>query len=83
MIKAGATLGAITGVALLLGSCDRLPDDRVCSPVIPVSTDPSDMFQKGEVARNCVQKWAYRLARSADPVEDVADAVMGACWDTI
>lgn len=73
----------IIGVFATLVGCDRLPDDRVCSMVFPVAADLPDLLNKGEVARNCVQKWGYRLAKSQDPADKVADAVMGACWDTI
>lgn len=74
------------GAVFALTGCDRLHNERICSTVIPLSPSSSnlpDSLRKEETAKNCVHKWAYRLARSTDPADDVAEAVMGACWDTV
>ena len=71
--------------AAALVGCDKLPDDRICTtpdPIAPVATGASRLDREG-VAASCVHRWSYRLARSTDAASVVADAVMGACWDTI
>jgi len=76
---------------LALAACDRPEDDRICQT--PVAEDvaqgwlkdidtaaPSDReFARRRYLDNCTLKWAYRLARSPDAADSVAQAVIGAC----
>ena len=60
-----------------LVSCDQIekPDDRICLTA-------SANIEQGDW-NACVHKWAYRLARSPDPAEVVAEAAVEACEDAI
>lgn len=76
-----------------LGACDQLRANRnICLPLMPEKADQEWLIKEmagKEPARRqgaaerylqgCVERWAYRLARSSDPANVVADAVMGAC----
>jgi len=66
---------SIALVALALAGCQQAQkaDDRICLTA-PSEIAPGDM-------KACVHKWAYRLARSSDPAETVAKAVVAACND--
>ncbi len=49
----------------------------------PRSGGDLSITYRTDVTDSCLHKWGYRLARSSDPVHEVAEAVIGACWDTI
>lgn len=80
-------------VALGLAACEntasgggRAGGSRVCTPfpegtaqsgtnapAAPISSDPAAALD------DCLHRWAYSLAVSADPAEQVADASVAAC----
>lgn len=64
--------GFLAGLSFVAAGCDR-PDDRICST-------PSAEITPGDT-QACAHKWAYRLARSNESVETVAEAVATACND--
>lgn len=88
-MKLTPAIGLIFTILLLpLGSCG-LPDGRICGPS-PPSTDLVDgsdvskgMLSNRERAKNCVTRWAYRLAKSGDDAKIVAEAVVAACRNDI
>jgi hypothetical protein len=65
----------------MLAACGARPDSRICTtPATLIQVAGRDPQQKSD---SCVHRWAYRLARSNEAPAVVADAVMGACWDTL
>lgn len=58
---------------VVLAGCENGADDKICSTA-KTAIDSGDMMA-------CVHKWSYRLARSHDPVQVVAKAVVQACND--
>ena len=69
-----ASLVALTG-------CQRAANDqRICTTPVPLA-DFSAESKKPAALRldECVHRWSYRLAGSADPADTVAKAVLGAC----
>lgn len=72
---------ALVALALLAG-CDR-PDESVClTPRAPIATPDTAEGWEG-VAKHCIHRWSYRLARSRDPAETVAAAVMSGCQEPV
>lgn len=63
--------GLMLVAAIAVAGCDEGAEKRICSDA-PTKITPGDV-------KACVHKWAYRLARSADPVSSVADAAVIAC----
>lgn len=69
-------------------SCS-VPNEKVCltppSPDYsnPAPSDDGSVAVKQQKANTCVHRWAYKLARSPDPASVVAEAVMGACRETL
>ncbi|MCZ8282255.1 MAG: hypothetical protein O9286_08440 [Aquidulcibacter sp.] len=88
-MKRTRSIGLILTLSLLpLASCD-LPDGRICG-ASPPSTDLVDvgdvskgMLSNRDRAKNCVNRWAYRLAKSGDNAKIVAEAVVAACRNDI
>lgn len=83
--------GGIAIGLLALASCDA-PDHRICSAPTPmmeainlrgdISVGTLNAARRqGAFTRNCVHLWAYRLARSPDQLEAVANAAVAACYD--
>lgn len=76
------------GAALLLGSCGPQPDSNIClkvsAPEAPAgrSVQFNEEWQR-QNAEACVHRQAYRLAKSGDPAQTVADAVVEACESEI
>lgn len=75
--------------ATLAGCSGKLANQDICTTPRPldVTVNADDMrdnpgWQQLN-AENCVHRWAYRLAGSSDPANTVAEAVMGACQDTV
>lgn len=62
----------LLALCLVIG-CDG-PDDRICL------TPPEP--RQGDV-EGCVHRWAYRLARSPEPSEQIATSVVAGCDDAI
>lgn len=71
------SLLALSG--LLASSCGQIgnsqSDDRICA------TPPTEIAQGAW--GDCIHRWAYRLARSPDRAETVAEATVAACGDAI
>lgn len=73
----------ISFAALALSSCAQR-DGGVCNGLAPrVFQAGSDWKTQRPVALGCVDHWAARLSRGNAPVSEVADAAVGACWETI
>jgi len=80
--------------ASLLGGCNELPNDKICTTPRPlvVAPDPSSEVTTSAIGRwsevrkegdECVHRWSYRLAGAPEPVDVVARAAVGACSDLI
>jgi hypothetical protein len=85
-MRASVLMGLCAAFALT--GCD-LPNPAICTK--PPQLDLKMISTLGPVdvggwqmnAENCVHRWAYRLARSGDAAETIADAVMGGCRDPV
>lgn len=89
------TLGWMALTASALGACSNpQPDREICSPVLSqealdkvfatVLARPSSSITDTRAAvlnraDQCVRRWGYRLAKSKEPIETVAKAVLAAC----
>lgn len=77
--------------ASALGGCSQMANNTICASPPSMESDfaASQADDAGGVpaqrmlALNCVHRWSYRLAPSSDAVDDVAEAVLGACSDAI
>ncbi len=93
----GAGKWAALGFALMLpyalAGCDRAPNNpKVCLEPPSLQSDLDSLGRNGiapeeretGLANGCVHRWSYRLARSREPAEVVARAVVdGACEETV
>jgi hypothetical protein len=85
------TIALVAMAAVMLAGCNGKVsnDGRICTtpPPLDISGNPEgNRVNPGWQRQNadgCVHRWAYRLAGSPDPATTVADAVMGACQDTV
>lgn len=86
-------VGAPLLASLVVVACNK-PEPSVCErpPSIQESLDardsnpqeaPISYLRHGVFARECVHRWAYRLAASPDPAPTVAKAAVAACADAI
>lgn len=84
---------AVSALALATNSCSVMSDSKICATPPPLDASPqaisdanskqADPYYQQTMATDCVNRWAYRLAKSPDPAPVVADAVMGACADLV
>lgn len=78
--------GLMTSLALLLAACDGIsgPNAAICAPPAGPPASPRSVTpEQREVTGDCIWFWSYRLAHAEGSIEDVADAVIGACAATI
>jgi hypothetical protein len=71
----------LVAVCMALAGCS-LEDPRICSTPPAIQTPGVDNTDLGN-ADGCVHRWAYRLARSKEAPDQVAEAVLGACHEPI
>ena len=79
------SLAAAALAGFLVSGCNG-PAANICvepPPLDAVLGNKTDAPSVAEFSRQCVHRWAYRLAQSPDPAPVVADAVMGACADLV
>lgn len=80
-------LAVVAGVSSLLLAACGAPNEKIC--LKPQTLAFNSMVGDRSLATaqlkadNCVHRWAYKLAGASDPAGTVADAVMGACRDTL
>ena len=77
---------AITAACALLASCNSLSssqDNRICADLPGLEAPSSKSYEQMAVADNCIHRWGYRLAGSPGTNTEIADAVVGACRDSI
>ncbi len=68
-------------LGMTAASCG-MPDSRICTspPDVSVSDQARQPITNID---GCIHRWAYRLAKSSETPDQVADAVIGACQDPI
>lgn len=80
-----AFCGALMAIIALTG-CGRKADPKICMspPDLPLTMGaPQTADEQAAALMDCVHRWSYRLARSEEAVDTVADAVVAACIDPI
>lgn len=62
-----------------------MPEADAIKPLMAISDAPLGVRAgiRRSYMDNCVHRWAYRLAKSPDPVDAVAEAAIGACWGSL
>jgi len=68
--------------ALLVAGCDKIPDKRICSTPGQLDVTGANVGT-WDGASSCLHRWSYRLAGSSEPSSQVAEAVVGGCYDAI
>lgn len=76
-------LAALFGMTLYGCSMPAGEDGRICTTPPALGATFSASQPKEQVAAECINRWAYRLAGSPGAAADVARAVMGGCRDPI
>ena len=70
----------------LLSSCNSLSssqDNRICADPPGLEAPSSKSYEQMAVADNCIHRWSYRLSGSPGTNTEIANAVVGACRDSI
>jgi hypothetical protein len=80
----GVLKNGVILIGLVASGCNQ-GNPRICSSIAPRKLEtPKTAQDQYEVMVSCIDNWSRRLAKSPqDAAQEVADAALGGCQDTV